>query len=36
MDMATKLKGEATEDELDEFIYQLEEYGLSDRIDELK
>jgi hypothetical protein len=36
MDMAIKLKGEATEDELEEFICHLEEYDLSDRIDELK
>ena len=36
MDMAIKLKGEATEDELEEFICHLEEYELSDRVDELK
>jgi len=36
MDMAIKLKGEATKEELDEFIYHLEEYDLSDRVDELK
>jgi len=36
MDMAIKLKGEATEDELEEFICHLEEYDLSDRIDELR
>ena len=36
MDMAIKLKGEATEDELEEFICHLEEYDLSDRVDELR
>ena len=36
MDMAIKLKGEATKEELEDFIYQLEEYELSDRVDELK
>jgi hypothetical protein len=36
MDMAIKLKGEAEKEELEDFIFHLEEYELSDRIDELK
>lgn len=36
MDMAIKLKAEATEDELEGFICHLEEYDLSDRVDQLK
>ena len=36
MDMAIKLKGEATEDELEEFICHIEEYDLSNRVNELK
>jgi len=36
MDMAIKLKGEATKEELEEFICHLEEYDLSDRVDELR